>query len=125
MTPVQRCEDCGRLFPYLPRTVCAPCLEVREERFRRVRDWYRANPGGSVADAAATTEVTVAEIGAWMAEGRLLRVSVGDDLAAPFRADEERRAAIRRALATTDAPASAAAPPAAPDRRRGLYGREH
>jgi len=126
VTPVQRCGACGRLFPFLPRELCAACLEEREARFRRVRDWYRANPGGALQDAATATEVEVALIMAWMAEGRLRRVPVGDDLAAPMRADEERRAAIRRTLTTTtDAAPAAGAPPAPPQPRRGLYGREH
>ena len=91
-----------------------------------MRDWYRANPGAALLDAAAATGVDIALITAWMAEGRLRRVPVGDDLAAPLRRDEERRAAIRRALATTAEPAGDPGAPTAPGApRRGMYGREH
>lgn len=127
MSTVQRCTDCGRLFGYLPRGLCAGCLTAREAAFARVRDWYRDNPGSPLAQATEATEVPVGLISAWVAEGRLAHVPVGDDVTAPLREAEERREALRRALAdstTGAAPAPAPADRAPGARRAGMYGRE-
>ena len=130
MTAVERCRDCGGLFPFLPRGVCAGCLSRREDAFLRVRAWFRVNPARTVADAARETEVAVELITGWMAEGRIARAEApDDDAAAVLRADAERRAALRQALVRDGRPPATGdtAEPARPARTgaRGMYRREH
>jgi hypothetical protein len=114
---VQQCQDCGALFGYLPRGVCAGCLDAREADFRTVRDWLRANPGASAVDTSAATGVGERRISLFIREGRLSRPA-GEGWE-HVDEDERRRALIREALpGLAPAPAPAATPPA-PGRPRG------
>lgn len=130
MTPVERCRDCGKLFPYLARGVCRPCLEEREARFYRVRDWFRANAGMSVADAAEANDVSVALITEWINEGRLARTHAApDDTIAALHEEERRREEIRRALVESGAsltpPSTREPAESKPKPSHGMYGRRH
>lgn len=118
---VRLCEECGRLFGFLPRGVCADCLDEREADFRVVREWLRRNAGASVIDVAAATGVREPRISHFLREGRLSRLPGGDD--ARVEDERRRRAAIPHAApAGAPAPVRAAAP--APARTGGLRARQ-
>lgn len=113
---VQQCQDCGALFGYLPRGVCAGCLDAREADFRTVRDWLRANPGASAVATSAATGVGERRISLFIREGRLSRPQGEgwDDVD-----EEERRRALIREAMPGIAPAPAAPPAPAAGRPRG------
>ena len=71
MTPVEACRVCGGLFPYLPRGVCAGCIDAREASYREVREWLLENRGASVVQACAATGVEESLILSFIREGRL------------------------------------------------------
>lgn len=96
MTPVERCTVCGGLFAFLPRGVCAGCLEVRERAFAGVREWLLDNRGASILAASEATGVDEALIMSFIREGRL--EFVGDAAGRPASRDEEITARIRRDL---------------------------
>lgn len=98
---VHQCRDCSRLFGYLPRGVCAGCLDEREDDYRRVRDWLRGNPGASVVDVSVATGVTERRISLFIREGRLTRRPGWDE---PRGEQESGREAIWRAAAGPVAP---------------------
>jgi uncharacterized OB-fold protein len=68
---VVKCQDCGGLFSFLPRGVCAPCLEETEADYQTVRDYLRDNPGTAVYLVAEATEVDESRIQKFIAEGRI------------------------------------------------------
>lgn len=71
MTAVQSCKGCGKLFPFLPRGLCADCIDVREERFQTVREWLRDNRGASIIAACQATGVEERLVAEFIREGRL------------------------------------------------------
>jgi hypothetical protein len=117
VTAVQSCRGCGKLFPFLPRGLCADCIDLREERFQTVREWLQDNPSGaSISAASKATDVTEGLIGEFIREGRLqfagaesesvkdrqareaLREKLIDEMTA--KAESERRSAqqVRRGM---------------------------
>lgn len=97
MSPVERCSVCGGLFPFLPRGVCAGCLEARERAFAGVREWLQDNRGASILAASEATGVDEATILSFVREGRL--EFVADAAARAVSPDEEEiKARIRRDL---------------------------
>jgi hypothetical protein len=125
MTQVQVCAECGRLFPFLARGVCADCSHAREERFLRVRDWLRANPGAHLDEAAEACEVSPTLVQEWVREGRLTAAG-GAQAESPTRNDLRER--LRRELLAGGGLAPAAPAPApAPvrDPRHGMRSRRH
>lgn len=129
MTTVERCRECGKLFPFLPRGVCRDCLEARERAYLRVRDWFRSNPGSSVGAASEANDVPVHTITGWIEEGRLQsRAVAADEATDALEREQRRREDIRRALAETVAatpPPAEGARTANPRTHHGMYGREH
>lgn len=115
MTAVQSCKGCGKLFSFLPRGLCADCIDLREERFQTVREWLRDNRGASVAAACQATGVEERLVQEFIREGRL-------ELAGPPEPtrDQQAREALRAKLAgdMADARANAPVPPSRP--RRGM-----
>ena len=107
MSPVDRCAACGGLFGFLPRGVCAACLDLRERAFAGVREWLLDNRGASILAASAATGVEESLIMSFIREGRL--EFVGDGEHAVSRDEEEIKARIRR-----DLEARAAGAPAGP-----------
>ncbi len=71
MSPVQQCTGCGGLFPFLPRGLCADCIDVREERFQAVRTWLADNPAASLAAACQATGAEMRLVEEFVREGRL------------------------------------------------------
>ena len=94
MTAVQSCKGCGKLFPFLPRGLCADCIDVREERFRTVREWLRDNPGASIMAACQGTGVEERLIAEFIREGRLEFAGSG----AESVEDQQAREALRAKL---------------------------
>ena len=102
MSPVERCEECGRLFGNLPRGVCATCRDRREADFRLVRDWLRDNSGAPIAVVSQATGVDESLIVRFIREGRVEVLAPGSDPPlARDREEEERRADLVRKLADT------------------------
>lgn len=95
MNPVQACTGCGRIHSFLPRGLCADCIDARETQYRAVRDWLSDNRGASIAEAAEATGVEETLILAFVREGRL--ETVDPDLVAQLL---ELRARIRLHLAS-------------------------
>lgn len=113
MTPVEACRACGALFPYLPRGVCAGCIDLREQRYSEVREWLLDNRGASILQAAEVTGVEESLIMEFLREGRLEFVGAEQDTS---RAEEELKERIRREMAAraADGPATEGAAGARP-----------
>jgi len=75
---VVKCQDCGGLFSFLPRGVCADCLEQIETDYHTVRDYLRANPKSLVYQVAEATEVAESRIQSFISEGRIDLASGAD-----------------------------------------------
>jgi len=71
MSTVVRCQECGGLFSFLPRGVCADCLDQIERDFQTVRDYLRENPKALVFQVAEATEVDEARIQGFIDDGRI------------------------------------------------------
>ncbi len=117
MTPVEACRSCGGLFPFLPRGVCADCIDLRERRYADVREWLLETPGASIAQASEATGVEEALILEFLREGRLEFVGAQH---AGTAAEEEIKERIRRDLASRAAAEAAATTPRQATGRRSL-----
>lgn len=100
MTPVEACRACGGLFPFLPRGVCAACIDLREHHYAEVREWLLDNRGASIVRAAEATGVEESLILEFLREGRLEFVGAEQ---ATTAAEEELKQRIRRDLAARGA----------------------
>jgi hypothetical protein len=122
VTPVEACRSCGGLFPFLPRGVCADCIDLRERRYADVREWLLDSPGASIAQASEATGVEESLILEFLREGRL--EFVGAQHGGPASEDEIKER-IRRDLASrAAAEAAATTPPPAGRRSLGMRSRE-
>ncbi|MGD9573729.1 MAG: hypothetical protein AB7V62_17760 [Thermoleophilia bacterium] len=108
MTPVEACKGCGGLFPFLPRGICADCIDLRERRYGEVREWLLDNPGASILQAAEATDVPEPLIMEFLREGRLEFVGAA---AATSPAEEDLKQRIREDLAARAAEAAATQAP--------------
>jgi hypothetical protein len=114
VTAVQSCKGCGKLFAFLPRGLCADCIDVREERFQTVREWLRDNRGASVIAACQATGVEERLVAEFIREGRLEFSGATESVK-----DQQAREALRAKLvAEMSSQAPAPAPPPSP--RRGM-----
>ena len=68
---VVSCKGCGGIFAFLPRDLCAGCIDRREESFQAVRDFLRDHPGASVIAACTKTGVEERLVAEFIREGRL------------------------------------------------------
>lgn len=98
MSPVEACRVCGGIFAFLPRGVCADCIDEREGRYRDVRDWLLDNRGASILQASAATGVEESLIMEFLREGRL-EVVGSEPVDSRQEEEEEVKARIRRELA--------------------------
>lgn len=113
MSPVEACRSCGGLFAFLPRGVCADCQDLRERRYRTVREWLLDNRGASILQVAEATGVGEKLIGEFVREGRLEIIGASEAVSSPreeevkerIRQDLAARAAQGAAAPGTDAPA--------------------
>ena len=117
MSPIQACKGCGGLFAYLPRGLCADCLDVREERFRVVREWLIDNRGASIAGAAAATGIEEALIASFIREGRLEFIAASSASVQEIRGQDALRNRIVDEMAAQLAAQTGSVPPTADARR--------
>ena len=94
MTAVQSCKGCGKLFGFLPRGLCADCIDLREERYHTVREWLRDNPGASIIAACQATGIEERLIAEFIREGRLQFAGSDTESAKDLRARETLRAKL-------------------------------
>jgi len=126
MSTVETCRECGRLCGFLPRGVCADCQDLREERFRTVKEYLADNPGASILQTASTTGVEESLIVGWIREGRLQNAGPDAGQVEGIDQDDDVKARIRAQMAAqaggqgTDPRLPAAAPPSA---SRGMRSR--
>jgi hypothetical protein len=117
VSPVQSCKGCGGLFPFLPRGICADCIDAREEQFQAVREWLRDNRGATIAGACQATGVEERVIAEFIREGRI-------ELSGPAPAalDTSEADAVRARIAQEMAgrEAQRAPAPGTPAARRGM-----
>jgi len=115
VTVVQSCKGCGKLFPFLPRGLCADCIDVREEHFRTVREWLRDNRGATVIAACQATGVEERLVAEFVREGRL-------EFAGPTESakDQQAREALRAQLVGEMTSSQAPAPASPSQPRRGM-----
>lgn len=119
MTAVQSCKGCGKLFSFLPRGLCADCIDLREERFHTVREWLRDNPGASTMAACQATGVEERLIAEFIREGRLRFAGAETQTAK----DQQAREALRAKLVGEMTARAEADARAAQARRRGMKSR--
>lgn len=125
MTAVQSCKGCGKLFSFLPRGHCADCIDLREERYRSVREWLRDNPGASIIAACEATDISERLVAEFIREGRLEFVDAHPESVKDRQAREALRAKLVGEM-TAKAPADQAAATASTSTeatRRGMRSR--
>ncbi len=110
MSPVEACKGCGGLFPFLPRGICADCIDLREQRYTEVREWLLDNRGASLLQAVQETGIEESLIMEFIREGRL--EFVGSATTSP--AEEDLKERIRQDLAARAAEAAATQAPFRP-----------
>ena len=116
MSNVETCRECGRLFGFLPRGVCVDCQDLREQRFRAVKEYLDGNHAASVLQTASDTGVEEGLIVGWIREGRLRYAGPDAGRLEGIDHDEDVKARIRAQLAAqaggqgTDPRPPAAAP---------------
>jgi len=119
VSPVEACRGCAKLYPFLPRGLCADCLDQRELDFQTVKEWLRENPRSSIHAAGQATGVEAARIAEFVREGRLELVGTGPS-ARELREEEERRARLLREIASSPTLGTSVAAHDAPDPRAGM-----
>lgn len=119
MSSVQACTGCGGLFPFLPRGICADCIDLREEQFHTVREWLRDNGGASVMAACQATGIEERIIAEFIREGRLEVAGQGSPSVEEQREQDALRARIASQLAAS-ANAAATTPAGSSAPRRGM-----
>ncbi len=93
---VVSCKGCGGIFAFLPRGLCAECIDRREESFHAVRDYLRDNPGASVIAACTETGVEERLVAEFIREGRL---QIADHSSSETLQDQMAKEALRARLA--------------------------
>lgn len=122
---VVSCKGCGGIFAFLPRGLCADCIDRREESFHAVRDYLRDNPGASVIAACTATGVAERVVAEFIREGRL---QFADHAGSETLEQQAAREALRARLAgelvaRQTAEVAATKPTADPPRRSGMRSR--
>lgn len=132
MTTVQTCKECGKLFSFLPRGLCAGCIDYRESQYQLVREWLAENHGRTIAAVTEGSGVERKLITEFIDEGRLELIVDGSPAGDEQRSRNALRALIASELAMSDSPhatshtpttptaPTAAATPAAPARHSGM-----
>lgn len=66
------CESCKRLFYYVSGpTICTKCREAEEDKFKKVKDYLKLNPGATVAEVSEETKVSTKLILSFLRDERL------------------------------------------------------
>jgi len=113
----ESCTDCGRMYAFLARGVCADCLNARERLFHDTRTWLRRNPSATIETAAEATGTDIELILEWIRDGRIRRTAQpGDVRLAEVQAAEDRRRRLQEALGAAAGTAPAAPTTTAPPR---------
>lgn len=68
---VRNCKNCGKMFNYIGKTLCAGCEAALEDKFAQVKKYVRENPQASINVVAAENEVSVTQIKRWVRQERL------------------------------------------------------
>jgi predicted nucleic acid-binding Zn-ribbon protein len=122
---VETCRECGGIFAFLPRGICAGCQDIREESFQTVKEWLLQNRGARVRAASEATGVGEGLIASFIRDGRLEFVGVDAGQLEGIDHEEDVKARIRAQLAAqagptgTDPRGPAAASPQLGMRSRG------
>lgn len=69
---IRNCPQCGRIFQYMGKNLCADCLKEEDAVFERVRRHLHDHEGASVDEVAEATGVEPKKIMRFLREGRLL-----------------------------------------------------
>lgn len=106
----ENCTECGRVYAFLARGVCADCLNARERLFHDVKSWLRRNPTATIETAAEATGTDIELILEWIRDGRIRRTpQAGDVRLAEVHEQEERRRRLQEDLnAATERPTTTA-----------------
>lgn len=70
---VRSCRGCGKLYNYLGASTpaCPACMAANEEKFQKVKEYIRENPGANIQTVADDNEISVKMIKQWVREERL------------------------------------------------------
>lgn len=123
---VVSCKGCGGIFAFLPRGLCAECIDRREESFHTMRDYLRDHPGASIIAACTETGVEERLVAEFIREGRLQFADhSSSETVQEQMAREALRARLAGELAARQSAAAAARPPADAQqaRRSGMRSR--
>ncbi len=71
MGEIRNCPRCGKIFTYISRPICNSCLDMEENEFKVVKEYIYDNPGASISEVSAATEVSVEKIMRFLREERL------------------------------------------------------
>lgn len=68
----RNCPQCGKLFRYVNRYLCAACIEAEEKEFEIVRAYVRDNEGKSIPEVSEATGIAVEKIIRFLRNGKLI-----------------------------------------------------
>lgn len=71
MGDVVVCRGCKKFFDFLPRGLCPDCLDVRDEQFKRVRDFIYTSPSATIQQVSEATGVGTSTIRELIKDGEL------------------------------------------------------
>ena len=79
---LENCSQCGRMFTSSLKgnELCQDCLKQSEENYRKVFDYFTAEPTATAQDICDATGVDVKEIYRFVRENRLRSVKVATGL---------------------------------------------
>ena len=96
------CSECRGLFSFLPRGLCAACIDRFEERLWTVREWLAANGGGTIMAASKGSGVERRIIAGFVREGRLDIVNDDPEMLQRLQREELVRARIAGDMAARE-----------------------
>lgn len=68
---IRHCKKCGQMFQYNGTPLCDKCEHDMEEKFNKVKEYVRENPGASMGIVSEENEVPIQQIKRWIREERL------------------------------------------------------
>lgn len=68
---IRQCKECGTLFQYLGKPICADCLDELDRKFLKVREYLYKHPEASIKEVSEKTEVGEKYILDFLKEERL------------------------------------------------------
>lgn len=77
---LRNCPECGKVFTYIRKNLCAACLERDEQTFKEVKKYLITHPGIDIVSLSEATGVEESKILKYLKEGRIEAKGAGAGL---------------------------------------------